>query len=68
MNIKSFTEKNFNKIFYYNGRQTVIDIINFKLFYSSRVENKLLKLLKIFKNVGVDKFSGYKFLRLFFDY
>ena len=50
MNIKSFTEKNFNKIFYYNGRQAVIDIINFKLFYSSKVENKLLKLLKIYEN------------------
>ena len=25
-------------------------------------------LLKIFKNIGVDKFSGYKFLNLFFDY
>ena len=50
VNIKSFTEKNFNKIFYYNGRQTVIDIINFKLFYSSKVENKLLKLLKIYEN------------------
>ena len=25
-------------------------------------------LLKIFKNIGVDKFSGYKFLKLFFDY
>ena len=50
VSIKSFTEKNFNKIFYYNGRQTVIDIINFKLFYSSKVENKLLKLLKIYEN------------------
>ena len=50
VNIKSFTEKNFNKIFYYNGRQTVIDIINFKLFYSSKVQNKLLKLLKIYEN------------------
>ena len=25
-------------------------------------------LLKIFKNVSVDKFSGYKFLNLFFEY
>ena len=33
VNIKGFTEKNFNKIFYFNGRQAVIDIINFKNFY-----------------------------------
>ena len=28
----------------------MIDIINFKLFFSSKVENKLLKLLKIYEN------------------
>ena len=33
-NLKNFTEKNFNKIFYFNGKQAVIDIINFKLFTS----------------------------------
>ena len=32
VNIKNFTEKNFNKIIYFNGKQAVIDIINFKLF------------------------------------
>jgi len=32
VSIKNFNEKNFNKIFYYNGKQTVIDIINYKLF------------------------------------
>jgi poly(A) polymerase len=49
-NIKNFTEKNFNKIFYYNGKQSVIDIINFKLFMSSKVEKKLIKLIEIYKN------------------
>jgi poly(A) polymerase len=50
VNIKNFTEKNFNKIFYYNGKQTVIDIINFKLFTSIKVEKKLLKLIEIYEN------------------
>mgnify|MGYP001471355791 CR=1 FL=1 len=50
VNIKNFTEKNLNKIFYYNGKQTVLDIINFKLFTSFKVEKKLLKLIKIYKN------------------
>jgi len=50
VNIKNFTEKNFNKIFYYNGKQTVLDIINFKLFTSIKVEKKLLKLIEIYKN------------------
>jgi poly(A) polymerase len=50
VSIKNFTEKNFNKIFYYNGKQTVLDIINFKLFSSIKVEKKLLKLIEIYKN------------------
>ena len=50
VSIKNFNEKNFNKIFYYNGKQTVIDIINYKLFTSSKVEKKLLKLIEIYKN------------------
>ena len=50
VSIKNFNEKNFNKIFYYNGRQTVLDIINYKLFISSKVEKKLLKLIKTYKD------------------
>jgi len=50
VSIKNFNEKNFNKIFYYNGKQTVIDIINYKLFTSSKVEKKLLKLIETYKD------------------
>ncbi|WP_435089900.1 CCA tRNA nucleotidyltransferase [Candidatus Pelagibacter bacterium nBUS_30] len=50
VNIKNFTEKNFNKIFYFNGRQAVIDIINFKLFTSSKVEKKLIRLIEFYKD------------------
>ncbi|MDC1125987.1 CCA tRNA nucleotidyltransferase [Candidatus Pelagibacter sp.] len=49
-NLKNFTEKNFNKIFYFNGKQTVIDIINFKLFTSNKVEKKLIKLIEVYKD------------------
>ena len=49
-NIKNFIEKNLNKIFYFNGKQAVIDIINFKLFTSSKVEKKLIKLKKIYED------------------
>ena len=48
--IKNFTEKNFNEFFYFNGRQAVIDIINFKLFTSKTVEKKLLKLAELYKD------------------
>jgi poly(A) polymerase len=50
VNVKNFTEKNFNKIFYFNGTQAVIDIINFKLFMSDKVEKKLIKLIEVYKN------------------
>jgi poly(A) polymerase len=50
VSVKYFNEKNFNKIFYFNGKQTVLDIINFKLFSSVKVEKKLLNLIEIYKN------------------
>ena len=50
VSLKNFTEKNFNKIFYYNGRQAVLDIINFKLFTSTKVEKKLISLIEIYKD------------------
>ena len=50
VSIKNFTEKNFNKIFYFNGRQAALDIINFKLFTSKIVDKKLLKLAEIYKD------------------
>jgi len=50
VNINYFTEKNLNKIFYFNGRQAVTDIISFKLFISKKLEKKLVKLLDFYNN------------------
>ena len=50
INIKNFTEKNLNKIFYFNGRQAVNDIVNFKLFTSNKIEKSLIKMLELYKN------------------
>ena len=50
VSIKNFNEKNFNKILYYNGKQAVFDIINYKLFISPKVEKKLLKLIETYKD------------------
>jgi len=50
VDIKNFTDKNFNKFFYFNGRQAVLDIVNFKLFTSKIVEKKLLKLVEVYKH------------------
>ena len=50
VNINYFTEKNLNKIFYFNGNQAVTDIISFKLFISKKLEKKLVKLLDFYNN------------------
>ena len=47
---KSFNEKKLNKILYFHGKQAVIDVVNFKLFTSNKVEKNLLKILHLFKN------------------
>ena len=38
---KSFSEKNLNKIFYYKGKQSLIDILSFKIFTSRKIDTKL---------------------------
>ena len=48
--INIFTEKKLNKIFYFNGRQALMDIINFQLFKFNKYEKKLIKLIKIYKD------------------
>tara|TARA_Y100000591_G_scaffold319499_1_gene331631 strand:+ start:33 stop:1307 length:1275 start_codon:yes stop_codon:yes gene_type:complete len=47
---KSFSEQNLNKLFYYEGEQAVKDIINFKLFISKKIDNKLVSLLETYKS------------------
>ena len=46
---KIFLEKNLNKFFYFNGREALMDLIYFKIFKSNKVDNKLIKLIEIFK-------------------
>jgi len=49
LNNKTFSEKNFNNIFYFNGKEALMDIIYFKIFKSSKENNKLIKLIEVFK-------------------
>ena len=48
--IKSFSKKNLNKIFYFNGKQSVIDILSFKLFISKKIEKKFLILIEHYRS------------------
>jgi len=50
INSKTFSDKNLNKIFYFNGREALMDIIYFKIFKINKVDNKLLKIIKNFKD------------------
>ncbi len=47
------TEKNLNKFFYFNSRQAVIDIINFKIFTSKKLDKNLIKLLNTYKEKAI---------------
>jgi tRNA nucleotidyltransferase/poly(A) polymerase len=46
---KTFSEKNLNKIFYFNGKEALMDIIYFKIFKLNKEDNKLIKLIEVFK-------------------
>ena len=48
--IKTFSEKNLNKILYLHGREAVMDIIYFKIFKSRKIDDKIKKKIKDFKD------------------
>ncbi len=43
------SNKDKKRLKFFNGRQAVLDIINFKIFISNKVEKKLIKLLDTYK-------------------
>ena len=47
---KSLNEANLNKVLYYNGKQAVLDILNFKIIKTKKADKKLLNLLELYKN------------------
>ncbi|MDA9678319.1 CCA tRNA nucleotidyltransferase [Candidatus Pelagibacter sp.] len=48
--ITSFSEKNLNKFFYFHGKQAVIDVLSYRLFYLKKLDKKLLNYLNIYKS------------------
>ena len=55
VNSKTFTEKNINKLFYYDGRQAVLDILNFKIIKSKKLDKNLKQLSEIYKIKAIPK-------------
>ena len=39
-----------NKFFYYDGKQAVIDILNYRIFKSKKFDRNLIKLIEQYKN------------------
>ena len=49
----TFSEKNLWKILYYNGKQSLIDLIYFEIFKSKEINKKFIDLLDFFKDKAV---------------
>ena len=52
-----FKKKNLWKILYYNGKDYLNDLINFKVFQSKKIDNNLMELKEFFSNKEAPKFE-----------
>ena len=50
---KSFDKKKLNKIFYYDGKQAVEDILCFKIINSKNTDKKLFGLFELYQNMSL---------------
>ena len=50
-NNKTFSHKNLQKIFYYNGKQSLLDLLYFKIFRSKKIDKRLVDFTKLFKDM-----------------
>ena len=56
INKNFFSKNNLWKIFYYNGKQALFDLIHFEIFKSKKINKKLIALLEYFKDKEVPVF------------
>ena len=47
---KTFTENNMNKFFYHYGKKTTLDILNFRIIKSKKIDNSLKILIKHYED------------------
>ena len=50
INLKSFSENKMNEVFYYNGKEAVIDVLSFKLIKSKKFDKNLTEMIELFRN------------------
>ena len=48
---KKFNQKNLQKILYYNGKQSLLDLLYFQIFKSKKNDTKLVNFIKLFKEL-----------------
>ena len=48
MTSKTFTKNNINKFFYYHGNQAVLDILNYRLIKSKKLDENIIKLIDFY--------------------
>ena len=44
INSKSFTKNNMDIVFYYQGKEVVFVILNYKMIYSKKIEDRINKI------------------------
>ena len=48
---KTFSKENLNKIFYFKGKEILIDILSFRIFKLKKLDNNLIELIKFYKDM-----------------
>jgi poly(A) polymerase len=56
VNKNTFTEKNLVKKLYFDGKESVLDILNYKILTSKKIDQKLIDLKNTFENKDLPKF------------
>ena len=47
---RAFTENSMNKIFYYNGKEAVLDILNYRIIKSKKTDKSLKELIELYES------------------
>ena len=50
INSKTFSKKNLQKILYFDGKQSLLDLLYFQIFRSKKIDKKLLEMIEFFKD------------------
>ena len=56
VNKNTFTEKNLVKKLYFDGKEPVLDILNFKILTNKKIDQKIIDLKNMLKNKDLPKF------------